>query len=205
MSASAKLFVITAPSGAGKTSLVRALMAHDSMLAHSVSYTTRAPRSGEIAGKDYHFVAKPEFERMLAAGAFLEHAEVFDNHYGTARAQIDAFLAAGRSTILEIDWQGARQVRTAMPACISVFILPPSRAALEHRLEARGTDSAEVIARRLRDAKADMAHWEEAGFVVVNDDFERALADLQAVVGGRGAGLGRDRPELTPLVAALLA
>lgn len=205
MSAPAKLFVVTAPSGAGKTSLVRALMAHDPNLAHSVSYTTRTPRAGERDGIDYHFVSRAEFERMLAAGAFLEQAEVFDNRYGTARAQIDAFLAAGRSAILEIDWQGARQVRAAMPGCVSVFILPPSRAALEHRLEGRGTDSAEVIARRLRDAKADMAHWAEAEFVVVNDDFERALADLKAVVAGRGERLGRDRPELKPLVAALLA
>jgi guanylate kinase len=205
MSAAAKLFVITAPSGAGKTSLVRALMAHDRSLAHSVSYTTRKPRPGEQDGKDYHFVDRAEFERMLAAGAFLEHAEVFDNRYGTARAQVEAFLAQGRNAILEIDWQGARQVRAAMPACVSVFVLPPTRAALEHRLEGRGTDSPEVIARRLRDAKADMAHWAEADFVVVNDDFERALADLQAVVAGRGAGLGRERAELKPLVAALLA
>lgn len=205
MSARGRLFVITAPSGAGKTSLVRALMAHDPTLAHSVSYTTRAPRPGEVAGKDYHFVTRPEFERMLVAGAFLEHAEVFDNHYGTAKAQVEAFLGQGRNAILEIDWQGARQVRAAMPACVSVFILPPSRTALEHRLEGRGTDSAEVIARRLRDAKADLAHWAEAEFVVINDDFERALADLRAVVAGHGAPLGRDRPELNALVAALLA
>jgi guanylate kinase len=205
MSAAAKLFVITAPSGAGKTTLVRALMAHDASLAHSVSYTTRKPRPGEQDGRDYHFVTRAEFDRMLAAGAFLEQAEVFDNRYGTAKAQVEGFLGQGRNAILEIDWQGARQVRAAMPACVSVFILPPSRAALEHRLEGRGTDSAEVIARRLRDAKADLAHWAEAELVVVNDDFERALADLQAVVAGRGAALGRDRPELQPLVATLLA
>ena len=204
MSARGKLFVITAPSGAGKTSLVRALMARDPSLAHSVSYTTRPPRQGEVAGRDYNFVAKAEFERMLAAGAFLEHAEVFDNRYGTARGQVESLLAAGRDVILEIDWQGARQVRAAMPACVSVFILPPARAALEHRLEGRGTDSAEVIVRRLRDAKADLAHWTEADFVVINDDFERALRDLQSVFAGRGAGLGRDRPELQPLVASLL-
>ena len=205
MSTRGRLFVITAPSGAGKTSLVRALMAADPTLAHSVSYTTRKPRPGEVEGKDYHFVSKAEFERMLAAAAFLEQAEVFDNRYGTARAQVEAFMAAGRDAILEIDWQGARHVRQAMPACVSVFILPPSRAALEHRLEARGTDSAEVIARRLRDAVADMGHWAEADFVVVNDDFERALTDLRAVIAGRGAELRRDRAELKPLVAALLA
>ncbi|HEY8266154.1 MAG TPA: guanylate kinase, partial [Steroidobacteraceae bacterium] len=185
MSARGRLFVISAPSGAGKTSLVRALMAGDPKLAHSVSYTTRKPRPGEVEGKDYHFVSKAEFERMLAADAFLEHAEVFDNRYGTARAQVEGFLAQGRDAILEIDWQGARQVRQAMPACVPVFILPPSRAALEFRLQGRGTDSAEVIARRLRDAVADMGHWAEADFVVVNDDFERALAELRAVIAGQ--------------------
>ena len=204
MSAHGRLFVVTAPSGAGKTSLVRALMAHDPTLAHSVSYTTRRPRSGEVEGKDYHFVDAVAFERMRAAGAFLEHAEVFDNRYGTARAQVDAYLAQGRNAILEIDWQGARQVRVAMPECVSVFVLPPSRQALEHRLEGRGTDSAEVIARRLRDAVADMGHWAEADFVVVNDDFEQALADLQAVVAGRGAALRRDRAALAPLIVSLL-
>jgi guanylate kinase len=205
MSSRGRLFVITAPSGAGKTSLVRALMAADPRLAHSVSYTTRKPRPGEVEGKDYHFVSKAEFERMLAADAFLEHAEVFDNRYGTSRAQVEGFLAQGRDAILEIDWQGARQVRQAMPACVSVFILPPSRAALEHRLEGRGTDSAEVISRRLRDAVADMGHWAEADFVVVNDDFERALGELRAVIAGAGDGLRRDRADLKPLIAALLA
>lgn len=204
MTAAAQLFVITAPSGAGKTSLVRALMAHDPTLVHSVSYTTRPPRPGERHGHDYFFVDRAEFERMLAAGAFLEHAEVFDNHYGTARAQVEQSLAAGRGVILEIDWQGARQVRAALPGCVSVFVLPPSRTALEHRLEGRGADPAEVIARRLRDAVADMSHWREAGFVVVNDDFEQALADLQAIVAGRGQALGADRPELAPLIARLL-
>ena len=205
MSASAKLFVITAPSGAGKTSLVRALMAEDPSLAHSVSYTTRKARPGEAHGKDYFFVALPEFERMRAAGEFLEHAVVFDNHYGTARAQIEGFLKAGRNALLEIDWQGGRQVRASLPACVSVFVLPPTRAALEHRLRGRGTDSAEVVARRLRDAVADMSHWNEADFVVVNDDFERALADLRAILAGQGGALSRDRAELEPLVATLLA
>jgi len=200
----AQLFVISAPSGAGKTSLVRALMARDPTLVHSVSYTTRQPRPGEQPGHDYHFVSHAEFEQMLAAGAFLEHAEVFDNRYGTARAQVEASLAAGHGVILEIDWQGARQVRSSLPGCVSVFILPPSRAALEHRLEGRGTDSAEVIARRLRDATADLSHWQEAGFVVVNDDFERALAELQGIVAGQGAPSRADRPELLSLVAQLL-
>jgi guanylate kinase len=200
-----RLFVITAPSGAGKTSLVRALMADDPAIAHSVSYTTRAPRKGETDGQDYCFVARAEFERMVAAGAFLEHAEVFDNQYGTARAQVEAFLAAGRNAILEIDWQGAQQVRCAMPDCVSIFILPPSRAALEHRLRGRGTDGEAVIQRRLRDAVADMGHWAEADYVVVNDDFERALRDLKAVFAGRGEDLRRDRPELGGLIRDLLS
>lgn len=199
----ARLYVITAPSGAGKTSLVRALMHADPAIAHSVSYTTRPPRPGEVDGKDYCFVAKPEFVAMRDRGEFLEHAEVFDNLYGTARAQVERFLAAGRPVILEIDWQGARQVRAAMPDCVPIFILPPSRAALEHRLRGRGTDSEAVIARRLRDATADMTHWAEAEFVVVNDDFERALDDLKAIFAGRGEALRRDRPELAPLTAAL--
>ena len=203
MTAAARLFVITAPSGAGKTSLVRALMHADPRIAHSVSYTTRAPRPGEVDGKDYCFVTRSEFEAMAARGEFLEHAEVFDNLYGTARAQVERFLAAGRPVILEIDWQGARQVRAAMPDCVPIFVLPPSRAALEHRLRGRGTDSEAVIARRLRDATADMTHWAEAEFVVVNDDFERALEDLRSVFAGQGGALRRDRPDLIPLTQAL--
>jgi len=199
-----RLFVISAPSGAGKTSLVRALMHADPLIAHSVSYTTRAPRPGEVEGRDYCFVSRAEFEAMVGRGEFLEHAEVFDHRYGTARAQVEGLLAAGRPVILEIDWQGARQVRAASPECVPIFILPPSRAALEHRLRGRGTDPEPVIARRLRDAAADMSHWSEARFVVVNDDFERALADLRSIFAGAGEASGRDRPGLAPLVAALL-
>jgi guanylate kinase len=210
-----KLFVISAPSGAGKTSLVRALMHDDPAIAHSVSYTTRAPRPGEVDGRDYCFVDRERFDRMAAAGEFLEHATVFDNRYGTSRAQVEGFLAAGRSVILEIDWQGARQVRAAMPGCVSVFILPPSMLELERRLRERaererkavlGTERAATeFERRLRDARADAAHWVEAGFVVVNDSFEQALGDLKAIVAGRGERLRADRPELAALVASLLA
>lgn len=205
MSARGRLFVISAPSGAGKTSLVRALMHADPSIAHSVSCTTRAPRKGETPGHDYHFVSRERFLEMVAAGEFLEHAQVFDNHYGTPRAQVEAHLAAGRNCILEIDWQGAGQVRRAMPDCVSVFILPPSRAALAHRLQGRGTDSDEVIERRLRDAAADMSHWAEADFVVINDDFEQALADLTAIFAGRGEASRRDRPGLAAQVAAILS
>lgn len=189
-----RLFVIAAPSGAGKTSLVRALMEHEPGLRFSISYTTRAQRPTEKHGHDYFFVTSDEFEAMAAGGEFLEHARVFDNRYGTARRQVEAALAAGHNLILEIDWQGAQQIRRALPECVSIFILPPSRAELERRLRGRGTDSEEVIQRRLRDAAADMTHWDEFDHVVVNDDFETALADLLAIVrcdGAERAAAGR--------------
>lgn len=200
-----RLFVIAAPSGAGKTSLVRALMEQEPHLQFSISFTTRAPRPSEVDGHDYFFVDPATFFRMRDAGEFLEHAQVFDNHYATGRATVETALAAGQDLILEIDWQGARQVRAAMPESISIFILPPSRAALEERLNSRGTDSAEVIARRLRDAVEDMSHWREFEYVIVNDQFEQALEDLRAVVSGAGEGLRGTRPELDPLAADLLA
>src|SRR5512137_1429404 len=166
-----RLFVIAAPSGAGKTSLVRALMQREPRLRFSVSYTTRKQRPNEKHGRDYFFVTHEEFARMVAAGEFLEHATVFDNSYGTSRAQVEESLTAGQDLILEIDWQGARQIRRALPECHSIFILPPSRAELERRLRGRGTDAEEVVQRRLKDAAGDMGHWREFEFVVVNDDF----------------------------------
>jgi guanylate kinase len=198
-----RLFVIAAPSGAGKTSLVRALMEREPGLRFSISYTTRPQRPAELHGRDYFFVSPDEFERMAAAGEFLEHACVFDNRYGTARRQVDEWLAAGQDLILEIDWQGARQVRTALPECVSVFILPPSLGELERRLRGRGTDAEEVIGRRLRDAASDMTHWREFDHVVVNDEFAGALADLQAIVAGRAEATRRDRPGLAALAAEL--
>jgi guanylate kinase len=180
------LYVITAPSGAGKTSLVRALMEKEPGLGFSISCTTRRPRPNEVHGRDYFFVSHEEFARMVEAGEFLEHAQVFDNRYGTPRAQVEQALAAGHSLILEIDWQGARQVRAAMPECVSVFVLPPSQPELERRLRGRGTDAEEVVQRRLRDAAADMAHWSEFDYVVVNDEFGRAVEELHAIVAGRG-------------------
>jgi guanylate kinase len=200
-----RLFVIAAPSGAGKTSLVRALMEREPSLRFSISYTTRPPRPTERPGHDYHFVERGEFERMVADNEFLEHARVFDNYYGTARGQVEKALAAGQDLILEIDWQGAAQVRGALPECISIFILPPSRPELERRLRGRGTDAEGVIQRRLRDAASDMTHWREFDHVVVNDDFERALAELQAIVAGQGEDSRRDRPGLAELAAALTA
>jgi guanylate kinase len=198
-----RLFVIAAPSGAGKTSLVRALMEREPGLRFSVSYTTRKQRPNERHGHDYFFVSREEFDRMVAAGEFLEHATVFDNSYGTSRRQVEQSLAAGQDLILEIDWQGAQQIRRALPECRSIFILPPSRAELERRLRGRGTDSEEVIQRRLRDAASDMGHWREFAYVVVNDDFEQALGELQAIVHGRGDPSRSDRPGLAELAAAL--
>ena len=200
-----KLFVIAAPSGAGKTSLVRALMQRRPTLRFSISYTTRQQRPNERDGHDYFFVDKSQFERMVAAGDFLEHARVFDNYYGTSRSQVERILDAGQDVLLEIDWQGAQQIRSTLPECRSIFVLPPSRAALEQRLRSRGTDSDEVIARRLRDSLADLSHWSEFDYIVVNDDFDRATEDLQAIVSGRGEHLRRDRPDLRELLARLLA
>jgi guanylate kinase len=197
------LFVVAAPSGAGKTSLVRALMEREPSLRFSVSYTTRPQRPNEIVGRDYFFVTQDEFAAMAARGEFLEHARVFENSYGTARAQVEDSLAAGQDLILEIDWQGAQQVRTALPECVSIFILPPSRAELERRLRGRGSDAEDVIQRRLRDAASDMAHWAEFPYVVVNDDFERALGELQAIVRGRGEASRRERDGLAGLAREL--
>jgi len=199
------LYVISAPSGAGKTSLVKALLAARPQLVVSVSHTTRAPRPHEVDGRDYHFVSAAEFTRLAAAGAFLEHARVFDNQYGTGREQVAAQRAAGRDVLLEIDWQGARQIRQAMPDCKSIFILPPSRAALAERLRSRGTDSEQVIARRLSDAAADMSHCLEFDYAIVNDRFEQAAAELMSIINGQGAALVTSRPDLKPLLAALVA
>jgi len=197
--------VIAAPSGAGKTSLVKALLASDPALRLSVSHTTRKRRPTERQGREYHFVAVPKFEQLVAGGEFLEHARVFDNYYGTSRAFVEQQLARGHDVLLEIDWQGAQQVRRAMPECLSIFILPPARAALAERLARRATDTPEIIARRLKDAAADMSHYREFDYLVVNDDFARAVGDLKRILAGRGEDLRSDRPELTALLEQLLA
>jgi guanylate kinase len=199
-----KLFVIAAPSGAGKTSLVKALLERMPRLHVSVSHTTRNKRPTEVAGREYYFVTVPEFESLVAKSEFLEHARVFDNYYGTARQPVEAELAKGNDVVLEIDWQGAQQVRKALPECKTIFILPPSRRALEERLRNRATDSNEVIERRLRDAVGDMAHWREFDYVVVNDEFEHAVTDLMRIVSGDGENLRAGRPLLQPLLKELL-
>jgi len=200
-----RLFVIAAPSGAGKTSLVKALLDSDPSLRLSVSHTTRKRRETEREGREYHFVSLPEFEQLQAAGEFLEHAQVFGNLYGTSRAYVERQLAAGHDVVLEIDWQGAQQVRRALPGCVGVFILPPSRTVLGERLARRATDTAQVIAGRLAEAAGDMAHYREFDYVVVNDDFARAVADLKRIVAGEAADLRSDRPQLAPLLKELLA
>jgi guanylate kinase len=198
------LFVISAPSGAGKTSLVKKLLERNPALTVSVSHTTRPRRPNEAEGREYWFVTQQQFQEKLARGEFLEHAQVFDNYYGTGKATVDALLAAGRDVILEIDWQGARQVRQSAPGCTTIFILPPSRAALEERLRNRQTDSDSVIARRLQDAVGDMSHYREFGYVVVNDDFDSAVRQLESILGGHGQALASTRPDLDPLLTDLL-
>ncbi|WP_339668969.1 guanylate kinase [Dasania marina] len=176
-----KLYTISAPSGAGKTSLVQALIEADSNICVSVSHTTRAIRPGEHDGVNYHFCTHPQFEAMLAEQAFLEHAEVFGNHYGTSKHWVQETLVQGKDVILEIDWQGAHQIGQLMPETVSVFILPPSQQALRERLTQRGQDDESVIEQRMNEAVSEMSHYAEAHFLVINDDFNSALDDLKAI------------------------
>ena len=197
------LYIVSAASGAGKTSLLRALMERDPKLVISVSHTTRAPRPGEQAGRDYHFVDDSEFLRLIEADAFLEHAQVFDRRYGTTYAAVEADLAAGRDVLVEIDWQGARQIRERMAQTVSIFILPPSRDALEQRLRGRGQDSDGVIASRMAAAVSEMSHCGEYDYLVWNDDFDTALADLDAIVRARRLELAHQAGINADALAAL--
>ncbi len=203
--ASGNLFIVAAPSGAGKSTLVNALLAREPDISLSISHTTRAPRPGDIDGVQYHFVDRARFDAMVARGEFLEYAEVFGNAYGTSRGAVEPILQSGRDVLLEIDWQGAEQVRRAMPECVSIFILPPSRAELERRLRARGTDDAATIEKRLVASREEIAHAGEFDCIVVNDRFEDAVGALQAIVHAarEGRTLPRDRHE--DLVGQLLA
>lgn len=176
------LFIVAAPSGAGKSTLVNALLEREPDISLSVSHTTRPPRQGEEYGRHYYFVEREEFEREVAEGIFLEHAQVHGNFYGTSRKTVQDLLQQGRDVLLEIDWQGAAQVRQKKPDCVSVFILPPSRVELERRLRGRGSDSEDVIERRLRNSREEIAHAHEFDYVIVNDRFEDALNTLQAIV-----------------------
>lgn len=187
------LLVVSAPSGAGKTSLVRALLERDPRLSLSVSCTTREPRPGEQEGVHYCFLSRESFSADVAAGRFIEHAEVFGNRYGTREADIRRTLDSGRDLILEIDWQGARQVRARLPDAVGVFILPPSLAELERRLRDRGTDADDVIARRLSQARADMTHYIDYDYLVINDRFDEALDALAAIVSAERLRTARRR------------
>ncbi|WP_430460893.1 guanylate kinase [Thalassolituus sp. LLYu03] len=179
------LFIFSAPSGAGKTSLVKALLQSTGYIGVSVSHTTRAPRPGEVDGKDYHFTTIPDFQAMVSRAEFLEHAQVFDNYYGTSQAWVESELAAGRDVILEIDWQGAQQVRHLMPDTVSVFIAPPSIEALRERLQKRGQDNPEIIERRMRDARSEMSHYGEYDYLIINDNFENTVEELRSIIIAR--------------------
>lgn len=198
------VYVVSAASGAGKTSLLRALIEQDAGLAVSVSHTTRAPRSAERDGMDYHFVDDDTFVGLIDQNAFVEHAHVFDRRYGTSWAAIQLELEQGHDVLLEIDWQGARQVRERLLNVVSIFILPPSLAALEQRLRARNQDSDEVIARRMAAAVAEMQHCTEYDYLVVNDDFQQALADLNAIIQARRLQLRRQLTAQAEIISALL-
>lgn len=201
----ARLLVIAAPSGAGKTTLVKALVERNAQLQFSVSYTTRERRENEVEGRDYVFVKEARFFELKNEGELLESAEVFDNFYGTSRSQVESHLADEHHVILEIDWQGARQVRESMPECVTVFILPPSRDELGRRLRDRRTDSRAVIARRLADALGDMSHWDEFDHVIINDEVERAVVELQDILDGGGDQSRVHNPELEYRIRQILA
>ena len=200
---SGTLFIVSAPSGGGKTSLVKALLESEHDVKLSVSHTTRPARTGEENGRAYHFVAPAEFERMLKAGEFLEHAEIYGNRYGTSRKWIAGQLEHGASILLEIDWQGAQQVRKLMPGTVSVFILPPSLEVLEQRLKGRSQDSPEAVARRLAAAREEIGHCVEFDYVIINDDFTRAAQDLVSIIRAERLTLSRQLARHADLINRL--
>jgi guanylate kinase len=201
MTKNGKLFIFSAASGTGKTSLAKALVESTPEFAFSVSHTTRAPRPGEQHGVHYYYVTREEFDRMVANGEFVEHATVFGNSYGTSKQAIEDQIKSGKSVILDIDWQGARAIKKWRPEAVSIFILPPSRAALRERLTNRKQDSQEIIDRRMREAVAEMSHYSEFDHLVVNDDFEAALADLKAILHGEPQRVRPVRIDLKALLA----
>jgi len=202
---SGTLYIVSAPSGAGKTSLVTALTKDDQQIRVSVSHTTRAMRPGEEHGVNYHFVVHEEFEALIQQGDFLEHAEVFGNFYGTSRSALQQSLDQGYDLILEIDWQGAQQVRKLMPQALSVFILPPSQEALRQRLDGRGQDSEAIIAGRMKEAVSEMVHYDEYDYVIINDDFDAALEDLKAVFRSNRLLLKKQQQRNSGLLKELLS
>lgn len=204
MHARGTLFIVSAPSGAGKTSLVNRLVSEQMQVCISVSHTTRDKRPAEEDGKDYHFVDQATFVQMVKDDCFLEHAKVFDNYYGTSKDWVEQTLTTGQDVILEIDWQGAVQVRRLVPQAVTVFVLPPSMAALEARLKARQSDSDEVIARRIAGARAEISHYVEFDYLIVNDDFETALRELNAVVLSQRLQAAKQQQKLQTLLQGLL-
>lgn len=200
-----QLFIIAAPSGAGKTSLVKQLLHDVKQLTVSVSHTTRAMRPGEQHGKDYFFISVEEFQELLAQGAFLEHAQVFDNYYGTTQTAVEHHLSLGSDVILEIDWQGAQQIKHLLPESVTIFILPPSIDVLRQRLQGRGQDDHTVIERRMRDAVAEMSHYAEFDYLVVNDDFSLALTELKSIIISHRLAYCRQSSKLQDLLSSLLA
>ncbi len=199
-----KLFIIAAPSGGGKTSLVNRMLAVDPELVLSVSHTTRKPRRGEVDGTQYHFVDLEVFRQLVRQNAFLEHALVFGNHYGTHAGALESQLEKGLDVILEIDWQGAAQVRKIFPQCCSIFILPPSLEVLRQRLSGRPQDSEEVINRRMHEAQTEISHWAEFDYLVVNEDFDTALEDLKTIRACTRLGKNHQQEEYAQLLADLL-
>jgi len=202
---SGTLYIVSAPSGAGKTSLVTALIKADPRVSVSVSHTTRAMRPGEQHGVNYHFVSHDDFKGLITQGDFLEHAEVFGNFYGTSRSALQEVLDRGNDLILEIDWQGAQQVRKLMPEARSIFILPPSRQALRERLDGRGQDSEAIIAGRMKEAVSEMVHYDEYEYVIINDDFDDALEELKAVFVANRLLLKKQQQRNSELLKELLA
>ncbi|NLG59659.1 MAG: guanylate kinase [Gammaproteobacteria bacterium] len=199
------LFIVAAPSGAGKSSIVNACLARDRLVSLSISFTSRPPRPGERQGEHYHFVDEDEFQRMIDAGEFFEHARVHGDWKGTARQSVEPQLAAGRDVLLEIDWQGARQVRAQVPDAVGIFILPPSRDALEERMRKRGQDSDEVIARRLAAAREEMSHHDEFDFLIVNEEFEVAVGEMCAIFTASRLRRAQQRQRHRRLLEGLLA
>ncbi|MGM0951747.1 MAG: guanylate kinase [Pseudomonadota bacterium] len=197
------LYVISAPSGAGKTSLVSGMLQEDARLGVSISHTTRPMREGEQNGVNYHFVSRNEFEAMVARGDFLEHADVFGNYYGTSQVWVRETLAKGQDVILEIDWQGAEQVRRLIPECVGIFIVPPSAEILRERLVGRGTDAPEVIERRLREAEEECSHAVEFDYLVVNDEFDQALMELLCIVRSQRLTMRNQQVRHAGLLAGL--
>ena len=199
-----KLYVVSAASGAGKTSLVSALLEQVADIEVSVSHTTRAAREGEVDGVNYHFVDTTKFEEMVEAAEFFEHATVFGNMYGTSQRHVEQQLHSGNDVILEIDWQGARQIRQLIPDCSTIYIAPPSASALRERLTSRGQDDDEIINRRMREAVSEMSHYVEFDYLVINDEFDQAKEDLIAIIVGNRMSIDRQQEEHAELLEKLL-